>query len=309
MPVLGIIACRALEDELAHVLSDDHDLRHLILINNLDCFDLSKKLRSKNRSHLLAAWEDIPEMLKGIRSTDKGILKPLLDRSRLLSGLLGNAGGSGEEIIIVVTVLKMALHIDKKILRSEVCKNIERILTFSDVILLFYGRCGNALQDLEVPQGRHCPLFFLTDCSGEIVDDCIAAALGGNRQYAEALSCHQGVGYFCTPMGASSLDYADREVRRYNIEHHFKPKSFGDLLVELGFSKIARLDTGLKFISDFEVESNINGFASLYHLEIVKLRGSVEIAERCYRRAKDDVNRSVYKSKLGAIKGPKVEET
>jgi len=36
-------------------------------------------------------------------------------------------------------------------------------------------------------------------------------------------------------------------------------------LVELGYSKISRLDTGLKFISDFEVESTINGFASLYH--------------------------------------------
>ena len=55
LPVLGIIACRALEDELAHVLSDDHELRHLILIDNLDCFNLSRKLRSKNRSHLLEA--------------------------------------------------------------------------------------------------------------------------------------------------------------------------------------------------------------------------------------------------------------
>jgi len=62
MQVLGIIACRALEDELAHVLSEDHELRHLILIDNLDCFDLSRKLRSKNRPHLLAAWENIPEI-------------------------------------------------------------------------------------------------------------------------------------------------------------------------------------------------------------------------------------------------------
>ena len=80
MLVLGIIACKALEDELAHVLSDDHDLRHLILIDNPDCFDLSRKLRSRNRSHLLAACE---------------------------------------EIIIVVNVLTIALHIDSKILRAE----------------------------------------------------------------------------------------------------------------------------------------------------------------------------------------------
>jgi hypothetical protein len=302
--VLGIIACRALEDELAHVLSDDPDLRHLIVIDNLDCFDLSKKLRSKNRPHLMATWDNLPEVLNGIFRTGPRMLKPLLDRYRFLCTLLGKAEDAGEETIVVVNVLKIALHIDNKILRAEVCKNIECMSQFSDSILLFYGRCGNALQDIEEPQDRHCPLFFLTDDSGERVDDCIAVALGGNRQYAEALGSNQGVGYFCTPMWASSLNYTDREVRKYNIEHHLKPKSFGDILVELGYSKIARLDTGLKFISDFEVESTINGFASLYNLEVVKLRGSVKIAEKCYRQAKDDMNHLICKSKHRNPKEP-----
>jgi hypothetical protein len=89
------MACRALEDELAHVLSEEREVRRLIIVNNLDCFDLSGKLRSKNRLHLLAAWEDIPEMLNGIRRTGPGMLKPLLERSRLC-GLLGKAGSIGE---------------------------------------------------------------------------------------------------------------------------------------------------------------------------------------------------------------------
>lgn len=294
MAVLGIIACRALEDELAHVLSEDQEVRHLIIINNLDCFDLSKKLRSKKRPHLTAAWEDIPEMLNGISRTGlgklTGLLKPLQKRFRL-HGLIGKIEDADKEIIIVVNVLKIALHIDNKLLRAEVCKNIDAMSQFSDSILLFYGRCGNALQDIEAPQGRHCPLSFLTDDSAEIVDDCIAAALGGNKQYAEALTSYQGVGYFCTPMWAASLGYTDREAKRYAIEHHLKPRTFGDFLVELGYSKIAILNTGLKFVNDFEVESTINWFASLYHFEVVRLHGSVKIAERCYRQAKDDLNR------------------
>ncbi len=298
MPVLGIIACRALEDELAHVLSEDRGVRYLIIVNNQDCFGLSEKLRSQNRPHLLATWEDIPEMLNGIRKTRPGMLKPLLDRLRLYS-LFGKAEDADEEIIIVVNVLKIALHIDNKLLREEVCKNIDVMSQFSDGILLFYGRCGNALQDIEPPQGRHCPLSFLTDDLGERVDDCIAAALGGNKQYAEALSSHQGVGYFCTPMWASTLNYTDREVKRYAIEHHLKPKSFGDFLVELGYSKIAWLDTGLKFISDYEIESTINWFASLYHFEVVRLRGNVKVAEKCYRQAKDDMRAIAQKSKRG----------
>lgn len=294
--MLGIIACRALEDELAHVLSEDDGVRHLILINNLDCCGLSRKLRSKNRPHLMVAWEDVPAMLSGKRKTGPGtltgMLEPLRERFRL-RGLLGKAEDEGSEIIIVVNVLKIALHIDNKLLRAEVYKNIETMSQFSDSILLFYGRCGNALQDIEVPleasAGRHCPLFFLTDDSGERVDDCIAAALGGNKQYAEALSSHQGVGFFLTPVWASGLDYIDSDAKRYAIEHHLKPKSFGDFLVELGYSKIAMLDTGLKFISDFEVESKINWFADLYKFEVIKLRGNAKVAERCYRHAKDSI--------------------
>jgi hypothetical protein len=292
MAVLGIIACRALEDELAHVISDDSRLRHLIIIDNSDSFDLSRKLRSKNRPHLMAAWKDIPEMLKGVHGARPGMLKTLQGRSRILSGLFGRSEDASEEVVIVVTMLKIALHIDNKLLRAEVCKNIECMSQFSDSILLFYGRCGNALQDIETPKEGNCPLFFLTDDSGERVDDCIAAALGGNNQYAETLSSHQGVGYFCTPMWASFLDYADREVKRYNIAHHLKPKSFGDVLVEIGYTKIARLDTGLNFTSDYQVESTINWFASQYNLEVVRLRGSVEIAERCYRQAKDSMSSS-----------------
>ncbi len=292
MPVLGIIACRALEDELAHVLSEDGGVRQLIIINNLDCFGLSRKLRSKNRPHLMASWEDVPEMLNGGRKAGPGMLagmlKPLWKKIHLHS-LIGKTGDADEEIIIVVNVLKIALHIDNKLLRAEVCKNIEAMSRFSDSILLFYGRCGNALQDIEVPQGRNCPLSSLTDDSGEIVDDCIAAALGGNKQYAEALSSHQGVGFFLTPIWASGLDYIDSEAKRYAIEHHLKPKSFGDFLVELGYSKIAMLDTGLKFISDFEVESKVNWFAGLYRFEVLKLHGTVMVAEHCYRQAKDSL--------------------
>ncbi|OPY49194.1 MAG: hypothetical protein A4E48_02377 [Methanosaeta sp. PtaU1.Bin060] len=292
MPVLGIIACRALEDELAHVIIEDSELRHLIIIDNLDSFGLSRKLRSKNRSHLMAAWKDIPAMLRDVRRKRDEILKPLLAISRIFCSILGRSEDPSEDVVIVVTMLKIALHIDNKLLRAEVRKNIERMSQFSDSILLFYGRCGNALQDIESSGDWKCPIFFLAGDSGEKVDDCVAAALGGNKQYGQALSSNQGVGYFCTPMWASTLDHTDQEAKKYTIEHHLKPKSFGDLLVKLGYTKIARLDTGLNFINDFQVESTINWFASQYNLEVVRLRGSVEIAERCYKQAKDYVGSS-----------------
>jgi hypothetical protein len=41
------------------------------------------------------------------------------------------------------------------------------------------------------------------------------------------------------------------------IPDYLRSKGFGDALIDLEYSKVAMLDTGLKFISDFEVESKI----------------------------------------------------
>ena len=58
------------------------------------------------------------------------------------------------------------------------------------------------------------------------------------------------------------------------------------MLNSLGYRKVAKLDTGLQYISDFEIESKISEFASSYGLEIIGLKGSTEIADRCYLKAK-----------------------
>ncbi len=46
MPVLSIIACDMLEDELAYVLSKDSELEQLILVEKMECFGLQRKLKS-----------------------------------------------------------------------------------------------------------------------------------------------------------------------------------------------------------------------------------------------------------------------
>ncbi len=46
MPVLSIIACGMLEDELAYVLSSDRELVQLILVENSEHFGLQRKLKT-----------------------------------------------------------------------------------------------------------------------------------------------------------------------------------------------------------------------------------------------------------------------
>ncbi len=128
------------------------------------------------------------------------------------------------------------------------------------------------------------PLYFLTDKDDKRVDDCIAVALGGNKRYEETLSRFPGVGIFFTPMWAFNWREIDKEVSKSS-----KSQSLGSMLNSLGYKRVAKLDTGLHYIRDFEVESKINELASSYNLEIVGLKGSTEIADRCYQKAKDGI--------------------
>lgn len=282
MPVLSIIACRILEDELAHVLSMDHALRHLFLVDNPDAMGLSRKLRALSRAHLLVAEEEIPDRIKDLQKDNLGgIIKPLINKFHLRRWR-ASENSSKQEPVVVINVLKMALHSDGKLLKEEVYKNIREMARFSNGILLFYGLCGNYLGNIGNDlMDLGCPVYFLTDREDKRVDDCIALALGGNKQYEETLSGFPGVGVYFTPMWAFNWRDIDKEVGKSS-----KSQSLGSMLNSLGYRKVARLDTGLHYISDFEVESKISEFASSYGLEIVGLRGNTEIADKCYRQAK-----------------------
>jgi hypothetical protein len=288
LPVLGIIACGMLEDELAHVLCSDSGVRHLLLIDSPEVFGLTKKLRSMNRSHLIVSCEAVPGLLADImKERSSGFLIRFMDKMNAIGLALSDRAqrNRGQELTVVVSLLKKALHSDEKLLREEVYRNIVDLASFSDGILLLFGLCGNALADIEEDfMHLPCPLHFLADGEGKRLDDCIAAAFGGNREYAQALSNFPGVGIFFTPMWAYHWQEIDREVRRSS-----KSKGLGRMLKDLGYSKVARLDTGLEFISDFEIESKINDFARLYSLEVIHLHGGTGVVERCYRQARENL--------------------
>ncbi len=65
MPVLSIIACDMLEDELAYVLSKDSDLEQMILVEKRECFGLQRKLKSLGCLPALIPLDRVPEILKG----------------------------------------------------------------------------------------------------------------------------------------------------------------------------------------------------------------------------------------------------
>lgn len=197
---------------------------------------------------------------------------------------------------VIASVLRRGLHTDIELLKSEVYRNIREMSSFSDGILIFYGTCGHSLINLEKAfEALECPLYFLKDDKGEIVEDCISAALGGNDVYARTLVNCGGAGtFYLTPMWASSWKKMREETRSF-------PSDFDRKYLKR-YERVARINTGLPCDPDFN--NNIRDFARFFNMNIVELKGNATIAEQCYKNAKNGVvERASLKNNLSDCTG------
>lgn len=269
MPVLSIIACKMLEDEMVHLLSSDRVVRELILVDRKESISLCGKLRAQNRSHILLSVEVIDGHLKEMQGMPNRIISC---RSDHLS--------KESDLVVVVSSLGLGLHSNLDNLKAAVYDNIRRLSAFSDGILIFYGKCGNSLADLEQDlTDLSCPLYFLTDKHGEKIDDCIAVALGGNGNYDRTLTEHKDVALFMTPMWASNWRMMGQEDGSL-----LKHQGLKSMLKGTGMRKVARIDTGLCFEKGFD--EKLAAFAQEFGLQIIDLSGGTALAEGCYEEAK-----------------------
>lgn len=257
-----------LEDELTSILTDS-DIKQLIVVDSAEQDSLARKLRSQNRPFLVTSFDKAVTLTAKSRQRT-GLSEHSTQRRGFLSQLLRK--GSLDDLVVVVNVLKLGLHLDSRYLKKEVYRQIERMASFSDGIFLLYGIC-DTLSTLEQDfNGDACRLFFLEDDKGATVDDCIALALGGNQAYWDLLTNDKDIALFFTPMWAA----------------HWQdlPDDFS-LLKYVRFKKIAKVDTGLLYESDFE--ANVNECARRFCMRPVPLTGSTSVIRQSYNKAKSGV--------------------
>ncbi len=279
MPVISIIACDMLEDELAYVLSKDSELEQLILIEKIECFGLQRKLKSLGCLPALIPLDRIQEILKGEKNQPlPAILKPFCS-IRFIERIQRRLENRRKtKVTVVANMLKMGLHIDVKLLKAEVYRNIIEMSRFSNRILIFYGTCGHSLVSIEKDfEALECQLYFLKDDKGEIVEDCISVALGGNDAYAKAMVNRECEGtFYLTPMWALGWEEFPKEKFSELPEH--------DKKYIRRYRRVAKINTGLPYEQDFD--ENVRDFARFFNLKIVELQGSKKIAEQSYQNAK-----------------------
>ncbi len=282
MPVLSIIACDMLEDELTYVLSKDRDLEQLILVEKKECFGLQRKLKSLGCLPALVPLDRIQEILKGEKNQSfPAILKPFCGIRFIEKIRLKLENSHKTKVTVVANMLKMGLHIDIELLRKEVYRNIREMSRFSDRILIFYGTCGHSLVNIEKDfEDLGCQLYFLKDDKGEIVEDCISVALGWNDAYARAMVNSEGEGtFYLTPMWASGRE----EFQDFSKEMISETFGLAKKYIRR-YRRVAKINTGLSYEPDFD--ENVRNFARFFNLKTVELAGSKKIAEQSYQNAK-----------------------
>lgn len=282
MPVLSIIACGMLEDELVHVLSKDHELQQLIVVENRDSSDFLRKLKSKNCSPRTVFLDRVPMLLKGGSSPDFKIFSKFFQFFPFFKKIQEKKKIKEEkQVSVVVNLLRLGLHADLELLKAEVYRNIREMAPFSDKILIFYGTCGHTFEKLEEDfADLRCPLFFLKDKNGETIEDCISLALGGNEAYARAMIEFRGMGtIYLTPMWASSWKRLENETdsRDFNNSYLKNPH----------YCLAAKIDNGT--VNNPEFNENVQEFACAFDMKVTNLKGSAEIAERSYLNARNSV--------------------
>ncbi|MCX9083533.1 MAG: DUF1638 domain-containing protein [Candidatus Methanoperedens sp.] len=279
MPVLSIIACGMLEDELAYVLSSDRELAQLILVDNSEHFRLQKKLQSLGCFPALIPLDRIREILVQEQSFSfQAILKPLRYFNFIKKIHCKLEKHQRSKVTVVANMLKLGLHADSELVRAEVYRKITELSRFSDRILIFYGTCGHSLSNLEKDfEDLGCQLYFLKDENGQTVEDCISVALGGNDAYARTLVNGQGEGtFYLTPMWASNWGMKSKDNTILSTESDTKYLKL--------YGRALKINTGLSYEPDFD--KNARDFAQIFNLKIVELKGSKNIAEQSYQKAR-----------------------
>ncbi|AKB24368.1 hypothetical protein MSMTP_0899 [Methanosarcina sp. MTP4] len=251
MTVLGIVGCRIFEDEIVHVLVNDPEIERVYLVENEENRDLLQKLETTGFRPEILPFYEIRDKLK-----------------------------QNHEFSVVIQLQGMGLHVDPARLKSKTYTNVNIMSRLADGILLFYGLCGQAFSRIkkDFPY-MGCPIKLLQERSvGEKngpLEDCVAAALGSNARYREALRMHKDA-FFFTPMWAANWRTVFSVGEELMEGFEFTP----DHLRELGYRKVARVKTGLSYEPDFE--KNIEEFAQYFDFEVMELEGSTEIAMESY---------------------------
>lgn len=266
MPIMSIVSCKIMQDEIIWILENDSSIDEIIVVENENIKEFVEKLNKGDIQHKVLSLEKISSHIE-----------------------MENEG----KYIVLVYLMKLGLHKSPKELKNKVYETIEILSPFSSGILVFYGLCGNVLgnieKDFEVNL-HSCPVRILRDKQHRIVDDCIGATVGGVDNYLKILKSVSDEGtYLFTPMYSQGWrELLDLDNRAHGKDPSKALKMLKKLHEMIGYKRVAKINTGLKYTENFD--EAIREFAELFDFEILEFNdGNQRIFEDCYNELKVEI--------------------
>lgn len=270
MRIMSIISCKIFEDELVHLVEQDEDVDEVLILNN-------------------GSSEGIVQKFGEIGCSCRELTLENVEACRCFKNVK-HMGGEG--LMLVLNILEVVGMRNRTTrLKMNVYDAILRMSLFSDGMLLFYGLCGNLLKDVEKDfKHLECPLVLLRDSEGNIVDDCICAALGGKKAFVEKIKSFRGERVFMlTPMWAANWE---NMVVANGFARSLETLDESKLVFRAArYTKVAKINTGSNYQENFD--SRVGEFADFYNFGITEIETDPVIFERCYSELKNSLTAPV----------------
>lgn len=282
MPLLSIVACEMLEDELVYVLSTDREIKHLFVLENINSSRFVQKLRSEDLKPFVFSSDRLYSMVSESNRSPLDGFNKMFSSIPVLKQIYDALNRKKErELTVVVNLLRKELHADIDHLLSEVYLNAKEMSKISDGILLSYGKCAYSSEKAQDDLQRlDCPVYFLRDEEKNFVDDCVSVALGGNEIYTKTALRGNGRGaIYGTPMWLSSMNEIDyKSTESYQIVKYLSSPMYSILF------KINNQN-----YKDNNFHRNASEFATLFDMEIININGTMDVATNSYVEAKTSI--------------------
>lgn len=248
MGVIGILTCEILEQEFGYLLSKDTKIGRISVLEDAKSAELLKVLSSQENNCL----NRVPHLRD---------FKPDPDC----------------QPEVLVRVLELGLHKNKKILQEGLIQAANEIGPYVDVILLGYGLCGNALQkpdELLVEAG--VPIIIPWD-EDHPVDDCVGLIIGGREKYYGE-QCKTAGTFFMIPGWT------------YHWQRMFEHE-FGNLDIKMTKRIFKNYERSLLIstpvMSRQTMEHNMYEFNEMLDLRVESRAGSLKLLQDAWQSAKE----------------------
>jgi len=249
LPVVGLLTCEVLEDEFSYLILRDPDIARVSILRSDYSATMEENLRA-GTSFELVVLQDLDSFKPGT-----------------------------EGIELLVDVRRVALHMVKKELQTEVMDRIHALQPYCDVILLGYGLCGNALEKLEDDtRDLSIPVIMPANFDGSRIDDCVCLILGGTRYYLEEVRKEAGT-WFVTPGWLKHWEtLLLRELGAKDI------KTVKWIFDKVGYCRVLMVNAHTSDEQKF-LEDAIS-FAKTFNFRVEQREGSLQILVNALAKAK-----------------------